>query len=965
MTSEGVLDKQNSDFGPIDPTRPPQEWVAAAKRIYQERLAALNADQERKLAVVDKRFKAASEKSRQRFRQGMDKAKADYQEKVAAVEEHWRQIGSLLSGAQRDWNDDFWTAYEPNRVAFSALTRIGEMILEGKYGNQRFPALLPIIGGRNLIIKARGDKKSEALSMMRSIVLRLLATIPSGRLRLTLVDPVGLGANMAGFTRTPDDIPDEKVWELIVGARAWTEEQHIEKRLADLSAHMETVIQKYLGMKFETMEEYNQQAGEIAEPYRLLVVANFPINFTDQAAQRLINIATNGPRCGVYVLVVEDTIAEKPHRFQIADLDRSATILELSGSKFVHRDPAYKQVEVAIDGPVNEVTYRRIVQSIGRTAADATQVRIPFSRITLEEKAWWTHSTTDFIRVPIGFAGTRRHYFELGRDTAQHALIAGRTGSGKSNLLHALVVSAALHYSPLELELYLIDFKVGIEFKDYATHALPHVRVVAIQSEREFGLSVLQKLEEEHLRRGDLFREQGVQKLAHYRQKQPGAILPRILLIIDEFQLFFREDDGVAEKASTILDNLVRQGRATGIHVVLASQSLTGSQLPRSIMGQVNVRVALQCTDTDSRIILGDDNPVAGLLSRPGEGVYNAANGAIEGNVNFQVALLDGLERGAYLERIVDFGEKKGTAQVRRKVVFEGSVPSSIAADPVIGERIRNTTWNSGDRKLLCWLGEPVTIKPATAAVLRRQSRSNLLLVGQRERVLAAMIASSMISLATQVSPAALRFYLVNLCNSDTAWFSGLDAMAEELPHHVKRSGPRELAEVLEEVERIVSARLSLGDEMIEERIILVVAGLQRDRSLRRSDAYALTESGQRLATILREGPEVGVHALLSCDTVASFERLLRREDIEECGQRVALKMNHSESNTLIDDPAAGKLDRYSAFLYDEERYGALEKFRPFDFPDATWIRDACNTLHEGLRTPARSDLEARRGLST
>ena len=95
---------------------------------------------------------------------------------------------------------------------------------------------------------------------------------------------------------------------------------------------------------------------------------------------------------------------------------------------------------------------------------------------------------------------------QLGQGTSQHVLVAGKTGSGKSTLWHALITNLALHYSPDELELYLIDFKKGVEFKAYATHEIPHARVIAIESEREFGLSVLQRLDAELKYRGEAFR---------------------------------------------------------------------------------------------------------------------------------------------------------------------------------------------------------------------------------------------------------------------------------------------------------------------------------------------------------------------------------------------------------------------------------------------------------------------------
>src|SRR4029077_8284308 len=236
---------------------------------------------------------------------------------------------------------------------------------------------------------------------------------------------------------------------------------------------------------------------------------------------------------------------------------------------------------------------------------------------------------------------------------AQHVLIAGKTGSGKSTLLHALISNLALSYSPEEVELYLVDFKKGGEFKTYATHELPHARVVAIESEREFGLSVLQRLDAELRSRAEKFRAAGVQELRNYRQAKPGQPLPRILLIVDEFQEFFVEDDKLAQDAALLLDRLVRQGRAFGLHVLLGSQTLGGAySLARSTIDQMAVRIALQCSEVDAHLILSEDNSAARLLSRPGEAIYNDANGLVEGNNPFQIVWLDEERREEYLRRI-------------------------------------------------------------------------------------------------------------------------------------------------------------------------------------------------------------------------------------------------------------------------------------------------------------------------
>ena len=81
-----------------------------------------------------------------------------------------------------------------------------------------------------------------------------------------------------------------------------------------------------------------------------------------------------------------------------------------------------------------------------------------------------------------------------GGSTEHHALIAGQTGAGKSTLLHTLIMSTLISYSPDEVQMYLLDFKEGVEFSAYTRYRLPSLRVVAINSEREFGLNVLKEL---------------------------------------------------------------------------------------------------------------------------------------------------------------------------------------------------------------------------------------------------------------------------------------------------------------------------------------------------------------------------------------------------------------------------------------------------------------------------------------
>src|SRR5262249_16546191 len=356
--------------------------------------------------------------------------------------------------------------------------------------------------------------------------------------------------------------------ELLVTSRIWTEPSHIDQRLSDLTAHMENVIQKYLRNQFQTLEEYNAQAGEVAEPYRLLVVADFPTNFSAESARRLVSLASGGARCGIYTLVTVDTRQPLPQGFDLADLERACLTLKWQDKRLVWNDADLATYPLALDSVPDAELYTRLMHVVGKQAKLASRVEVPFEFVAPAADAWWQGDSRGGIAVPLGRAGAlQRQFLTLGHGTAQHALVAGKTGSGKSTLLHALITQIALTYSPDEVELYLVDFKKGVEFKTYATHELPHARVVAVESEREFGLSVLQRLDAELKHRGERFRQAGVTDLGAYRQAQPStnghkdvpaaeawrsteasALMPRIMLIVDEFQEFFVEDDKVAQE---------------------------------------------------------------------------------------------------------------------------------------------------------------------------------------------------------------------------------------------------------------------------------------------------------------------------------------------------------------------------------------------------------------------------------
>src|SRR5207245_10333627 len=138
-----------------------------------------------------------------------------------------------------------------------------------------------------------------------------------------------------------------------------------------------------------------------------------------------------------------------------------------------------------------------------------------------------------------------------------------------------------------------------------------------------------------------------------------------------------------------LFGRIVRQGRAFGIHVLLGSQTWGGAYtLARATLGQMVIRIALQCNEADAYLIMDQDNPAPRLLSRPGEGIYNDSAGSIEGNSPFQAVWLAEDVRDAYLAKIRERADQNGKRHPG-PFVFEGNAPADIRENGMLNALLR------------------------------------------------------------------------------------------------------------------------------------------------------------------------------------------------------------------------------------------------------------------------------------
>jgi S-DNA-T family DNA segregation ATPase FtsK/SpoIIIE len=928
------------------------------------RLKAVNERHNDTLARLQEQTSATRKQLEASHAESFARITATRDETRAIIDAQWQQVvlptlATLRHAAQRaeqvfpPWQQELWKNFRlPDEFAhaakFASLAADLEKLCEVSFPEQTrtalgstrltVPLLLGVPNNASVLFETKQSGQQQVIGGLNNLVLRLLTSAAPGRLAFTIFDPVGLGQNFAGIMHLAD------YEERLITSRIWTQQAQIEQRLADLNEHIEKVTQMYLRNEYASLAEYNAQAGRLAEKYHFLVIADFPTNFSEVAVKRLHSIAASGPRCGVHLLIHWDQRKSAPVEFVPEELRKNAICIVPKGDGFAVATANWEGVTLSLDAPPPAELATQLLQQIGKDSTDSYRVEMPFAEVAPEDNELWSLDTTNELRVPIGRTGaTKLQYLALGQGTRQHGLVAGKTGSGKSTLFHVIITNLSLWCSPDQVEFYLVDFKKGVEFKTYAAHKLPHARVVAIESDREFGLSVLQRVDDELKRRGDLFRKHNAQNIAGYKSAGGTEPMPRVLLLIDEFQELFVEDDRVSQGAALLLDRIVRQGRAFGIHVLLGSQTLGGAYtLARATIGQMVVRIALQTNEADAYLIMSEDNPAPRLLSRPGEAIYNDDGGALQGNSPFQVVWLPDRIRDEWLDKSSALAASRRVSA--SPIIFEGNAPASIQDNPLLQSLLdsRSLQITNSPR---AWLGAPNSIKGPTEVTFRRQSGNHLLVVGQREETALGMAGITLVSLAAQLVKGGAQFFIFDCSAPDSAESKFLAQVAGLIPHGVKLVSAGEVEAVMAalaaEQQRRAEGATTAGPETF-----LFIHGLQRNKKLRFDEEMSFSldaDSGKNpgllLNKLLCEGGSLGFHVVATCDSYNNVMRMLSRKALSEFEMRVVFQMSANDSASLIESPAANDLGLHRAILYNGQQ-GWTETFRPYALPDQAWFAE-------------------------
>lgn len=606
------------------------------------------------------------------------------------------------------------------------------------------PHILPFPVKEPMLLSS--DSNTE---MLFSLILRLLYTLPVGKVELNAFDPNYFGGSLQKYSSLFANKTVSPFGKII------SSKEDLTTMLRDASRYAENLIQNVFTNSDECgcWGDYNRhmyKTGQINSiiPYKVFFLCDVPDTMGIDNIELLIRLCNVCERCGILVAMTVDDgfFSSRPEnqweqstRMVKSFLDRCQNIEDILVSV-----PGKKNLKnLALSGETESMpdiaSFDRLISAYCSRLAENSNRGGNFEDL-YNAADFFSESAVQSVRCAVGLMpeDNSEAVLEIG-DRVPHVLIGGTTGSGKSNLLHSLIVQVCKRYSPDEVSLYLLDFKQGVEFSKYAQPiTLPHAALIATEADVEYGLSVLEHIVDEIKRRFSLFKKANCTQYSDYRNRNPDEVLPRIIVLIDEFQELFAAKETPAVFNSMRL--VVKQGRAAGVHLIMATQTLKGLGNMGSnfseIESQFSGRIALKCSASESSTILGSSfgasNEAAAYITIP-FAIMNTNSGLQESNIKFAVPKTDDYVFEAASDISREWQRRGMTSET---MIYRGDML------PVIPD---HSAFLSDETEIL--LGETSDYDSVKYRVrLPDRKGENLLICGYDKRILPGMRQSAMLS---------------------------------------------------------------------------------------------------------------------------------------------------------------------------------------------------------------------------
>lgn len=478
------------------------------------------------------------------------------------------------------------------------------------------------------------DDQCRLTTALSSLALDILKQDPAANIAVSDID--GMGSNYPALNR-PSENGNVQIWRT---------EEELTQGLECVCRIISETYASVLGDTYANLDEYNHENPGNAKSYTYILIENVSANITNRDCEMLRRIVNNGERAGVYVImsVKKDTVLSRQTQELLPALVERSNLFTVSGNAIAITD----NMKVVLPNEIERNQVDDACCSID--TLNSSKTIIPLGPHLPVSQDWQKKSATNGIEINIGVDASGRESSLVLSENRPYAMIIGDVDAGKSSLLHAIVIQTMANYDDSEVKIAIGDFKDGAEFNIYASSKLRPIEAVVDNEDPDVMASFLQYFVQEMHSRQQLFEQlesctnRLVRKYETYRSVWsesgcPTPEMPRILLIIDEFQSLFENVSGTA----VLLSELVRKGRTYGIHIIMASQRAVSDNPRNSFSGDLKnyftSRFVFKAPQTAARTMLsercadtGRENTgiaKASLLSK-GHAIYNSYMGQTE-----------------------------------------------------------------------------------------------------------------------------------------------------------------------------------------------------------------------------------------------------------------------------------------------------------------------------------------------
>ncbi len=342
--------------------------------------------------------------------------------------------------------------------------------------------------------------------------------------------------------------------------------------------------------------EFNKNNQSNKDPY-IIVIIDDVTSMNEDCKRKIEQLAVDGNTNGIFTVIISDDKYNETYNDECIKFN-SDDYNFIEFDCFDEKNCKYNDEVVNLNLQPKDFNLKTFLDSLSNRKID-NNTYISFNDIVNDENNIDTSSFSRKITIPVGKTGPsiKNITFDVLGSGESFMIVAGTTGSGKSEFLHTMILDSAYLYNPKQLQFYLIDFKDGVEFGPYIDkYSIPHIKLISRKNTIDDALTILQKIQTIFERRNDLIRQGNYKDIISYNEDHKDNPISRLFIVIDEYQVLLNggtsnSNSRIASQCEEILKDIVKRGRTAGISLILASQV---NACGKEILSQISHRVVFK-----------------------------------------------------------------------------------------------------------------------------------------------------------------------------------------------------------------------------------------------------------------------------------------------------------------------------------------------------------------------------------